>query len=82
MTFDRIVEASGFSRSEVASHIRILKKGDMIVRKEDGTYVHQLTQRDLVESLNQMMFGCPDPIHVFGIGHIDPRSRYARRFLD
>jgi len=43
---------------------------------------HKFDFRSAVRSFNEFMYGTPNPVHVFGVGYIDPNSRYGKQFLD
>lgn len=31
---------------------------------------------------NEFVYGCANPVHVHGVGYIDPSDRYSARYLD
>ena len=80
-TFNEIVSKTGFSRGETAYHLALLKKRGKITGGEKG-YVREQTAEEREHSLNEFMFGYSNPVHVFGVGYVDPSSRCGKRFLD
>ena len=41
-----------------------------------------LQQQQRLRSFNMAMHGCEDPIHIHGVGWLNPHDRSSRRFLD
>ncbi len=91
-SFDDFTEETGFSRNEVAFHLaRLLKlkklfsyelyEGCLLFTQDKGQ-ANRSRQRRRMRSFNEFMHGCPDPIHIFGVGYINPHTREGKRWLD
>jgi DNA-binding transcriptional ArsR family regulator len=83
ITFDQIVSDTGYSRNEVAHHLALLMKRNGICKtdSEDGNMYSVRESFDsprIMRSLNEFMHGCENPIHIFGIGYVDPASFYGK----
>jgi hypothetical protein len=90
ISFDLLVENSGFSRSEVRAHLAVLAKvmeNRVYFVGKNKEWVMSSREkareeRDRIYSFNEFMYGCSNPVHVHGVGYIDPNTREGKRYLD
>ncbi len=82
--FGSLVESTDISRNEMAGHLAILMRKGRISRNERGGYFirESFNSPRIMRSLNLFLHGCESPVHIFGIGYVDPNSRRGRNLLD
>ncbi len=85
--FEHIVFITDFSRNEVAQHLAILVRRGGVTQRKDGVYCCDPEDnfsdriKSLIPPISNSFLGA-GYVHVYGVGFIDPHSRYGKRFLD
>jgi len=79
-SFDEIVKISDLPRNEVAFYLAVLLKRKQIIKNNKG-YIRQTSTEEIVDSYNEFMHGCSNPMHVHGLGNVNPNSALGRRIL-